>query len=220
LWRSAEGSALQKNNMLLHMQPAYETAHCFDELLDPPPHPLSLLFATHPQVLGSISTLAALPHLAALRIDSCRDDAGGVPLGFWKGACCALVHRSACHACCPPSPPPPALHNQQPGLSHLSRLQWLSLGYFESAHLPPFSHLPRLRALQLRSLIHPPTAASLAEALAPLPCLQYLAIEGSRLDGVGVGAGVGVGVGVGGSWLSPSAGDFVTDALDIVQRGR
>ena len=111
-------------------------------------------------------------------------------------------------------------HSVLAGLATLTRLEWLSLGWFESAHLPSISQITGLRALQLRSLTRAPGAAQLAEAAAPMVRLRYLSLEGMRLDsGAGraaVVAGPGsAGLGLGGG----GGGDFVREALDITLHG-
>jgi hypothetical protein len=183
---------------------------------------------TSTQVLGAIGSLSALPHLVALRVDSCRTDAGGVSDNFWEGemskaffkpchAAHALQLNSCLHSAVRPTNATARL--PRPGLARLTRLQWLSLGYLERARLAPISRLPALRALQLRGLTTAPAAAALAGCLAPLPRLIYLGIEGARLDGAGGGCGAGAAAAAG-SYLSPSGGDFVADAVDIVTYGR
>lgn len=96
------------------------------------------------------------------------------------------------------------------GLGTLSGLEWLSLGYFESVRLSPLPSLSRLRALQLRALRAAPPAAALADALAPLQALRYLALEGMWLDGGG---------GNSGSEPRGTWDDFVADAAHIVLHG-
>jgi uncharacterized membrane protein YgcG len=106
-----------------------------------------------------------------------------------------------------------------PGLATLTRLQWLSLGWFESARLEAISRITGLRALQLRSLSRAPRAARLAEVAAPMVRLRYLALEGMRLDGAGGGGGGAAGPGGNSMASAGGGGGFLADALDITLYG-
>ncbi|WIA35104.1 hypothetical protein OEZ86_003590 [Tetradesmus obliquus] len=86
--------------------------------------------------------------------------------------------------------PPPEMWS---GLSGLTSLQWLCLRWLDTLPAACLAPLTGLVALQLKAITLPPAAAELAEALAGMPKLSALAIEGGLL-------------GVQGDWLRDAAG--------------
>ncbi|WIA14933.1 hypothetical protein OEZ85_001644 [Tetradesmus obliquus] len=86
--------------------------------------------------------------------------------------------------------PPPEMWS---GLSGLTSLQWLCLRWLDTLSAACLAPLTGLVALQLKAITVPPAAAELAEALAGMPKLSALAIEGGLL-------------GVQGDWLRDAAG--------------